>query len=67
LPPPPPPLSSRAIVFGARVLVVQGQDTCMKRGLNQNLSVNEVHYTNLEMLLLQDMLCSRLHCQKGFN
>ena len=29
-------------------------------------SVNEVYYTNALILLIKTMLCSKLHCQKGF-
>ena len=39
----------------------------MKRQLNQNLSGNEVYSTNSLILLVKNMLCSRLHGQKGFN
>ena len=38
----------------------------MERELNQNLSGNDVHYTNL-IRLVKNMLCSELHCQKGFD
>jgi len=39
----------------------------MKRDLNQNFSGNEVYYTNSLILLVKNMLFSKLHCQKGFN
>ena len=39
----------------------------MKRELYQNLSGNEVYYTNSSILLVKNMLCSKLHCQKGFD
>ena len=39
----------------------------MKRDLNLNLSANEVYYTNSLILLVKNMLCSKLHCQKGFD
>jgi len=39
----------------------------MKRELNLNLSGNEVYYTNSLILLVKNMLCSKLHYQKGFN
>ena len=38
----------------------------MKRESNQNLSGNEVYNTNSSMLL-KNMLCSKLDCQKVFN
>ena len=38
----------------------------MERELNRNLSDNEVYYTNSSILLVKNMLCSKLHCQKGF-
>ena len=31
------------------------------------LSGNEVYYTNYLILLVESMLCSKLHCQQGFN
>jgi hypothetical protein len=37
---------------------------CMERGLNQKLSGNVVYYTNFLILLVKNMLCSQLHCQK---
>ena len=36
----------------------------MKREFNQNLSKNEVDNTNSVVLLIKNMLCSKLHCQK---
>ena len=39
----------------------------MKRELNQNLFGNEVYNTDSLILLEHKMLCSKLHCQKGFN
>ena len=39
----------------------------MKNESNQNLSGNEVYHTNSLILLVQNMLCSKLHCQKGCN
>jgi hypothetical protein len=36
----------------------------IKRELNQNLSGNEVHYTNSLISQVKNMLCSKLHCQK---
>ena len=38
----------------------------MKRELNQNLG-DEVDYTNSLILLVKNMLCSKLHDQKGLN
>ena len=39
----------------------------MKRELDSNLYGNEVCYTNSLILLVKNLLCSRLHRQKGFN
>ena len=39
----------------------------MKRGLNQNLSGDEVYYTNSLIWVVENMLCGKLHCQKGFD
>ena len=39
--------------------------SCKKRELNENPSGNELYYTNY--LIAKNMLCSQLHCQKGFN
>ena len=39
----------------------------MKRKLNQNLADNEVDYTNSWILLVHNMLCSKLRCLKGIN
>jgi len=41
--------------------------TYLKRGLKENLSGNEVYYTNSSISLVNNMLCSKLPCQKGFN
>ena len=38
-----------------------------EKGIKLNLSGNEVDFTNSEILLVKSMLCSKLHCQKGFN
>jgi hypothetical protein len=38
-----------------------------QKELNRNPSGNEIHYTNSLMLLVNNMLCSKLHCQRGFN
>ena len=38
----------------------------MKREVCQNLSGDEVDFTNTLILLVRNMLCSKLHCQKGF-
>ena len=35
--------------------------------LNESLSSNEVYYRNSLILLVTNMLCSRHHCQNGFN
>ena len=39
----------------------------MKGKLNLNLSVNKVYYTNHLILLVKNMRCSKLHCQKDFD
>ena len=39
----------------------------MKRELNQNLSSNEVHFTNYLISLVENMLCSKIHCHKYFD
>ena len=39
----------------------------IKRELNQNLSGDEVYYANSLILLVINMLCSKLHYQEGFN
>ena len=39
----------------------------MKRGLNQNLSGNQVYYTARPLLVISKNSCSKLHCRKGFN
>ena len=38
-----------------------------ERRIELNLSGNEVYYANSPILLAKNMLCSKLHCQKGFN
>ena len=37
----------------------------MRRKLNLNLSGDEVYYTNSLILLVKNMLCSKLDCQKA--
>ena len=39
----------------------------MKRELDHNLFGNEVYRTNSLILLVKNMLCNKLHCQKGSN
>ena len=39
----------------------------LKRELNSILSSDGVYYTNPLILLIKNMLCSKNHCQKGFN
>ena len=39
----------------------------MKRELNYRLSGNEGYNANSLILLVKNMLCSKPHCQKGFN
>ena len=36
----------------------------MKIQLNQNLSGNEVYYTNSVIVLVKSILCSKVHCHK---
>ena len=40
---------------------------CMERELNQNLSGNEIYYTNLLLSLVKNMPCVKLYCQKAFS
>ena len=54
--PPPPPLILRV---RARLYT--------KRDLNQNLSGDEVYYKKSLTLLVKNMLCSKLYCQRGFD
>ena len=37
------------------------------KGIESKRTGNEVYYTNYLTLLVQNMLCSKLHCQKGFD
>jgi hypothetical protein len=39
----------------------------MKRKLDVKLSGNEIYYPDSLILLVKNMLCSKLRCQKGFN
>ena len=39
----------------------------MKRKLNRNLSGNEISYANSLILLVKNVLCSKVHCQQRFN
>ena len=39
----------------------------MKKESNEQISSNEVDYTHYLILLVKNMLCSKLHRQKGFN
>ena len=39
----------------------------MKRELNSNVSSIEISYMNYLILLVKNMLCSKLHFQKDFN
>ena len=39
----------------------------MQRGLNSNLSGNEVYYTACSLSVILKNWCSEVHCQKGFN
>ena len=45
----------------------EGEGFYMKRQLDSNLPDNEGYYTNGLILLVKNMLCSKLHYQKGFN
>jgi len=38
-----------------------------EKGIKSELSCNEAHNTNYLILLVNNMLCSKLHCQKDFN
>ena len=38
-----------------------------EKEMKLKLSGNEVHCTNAVLLLVNIMLCVRLHCQRGFN
>jgi len=42
------------------------QETSNEKAFKLKLSGNEVYYTNALLLLIKNMLCSKLHCQKGF-
>ena len=39
----------------------------MKRKLDQNLSGNEVYYTECSLRVILKNSCIQLHCHKGFN
>ena len=39
----------------------------MQRELDKKLSGIEVYNTNSSILLVKNMLCSKLHCENGFN
>jgi len=41
--------------------------TLYEKGFKLQLFGNEVYYTNSLLLLVQNMLCSKLHYQKDFN
>ena len=47
--------------------IVAGSGASMKRILDQKRSGNEVYFTNSSILLVKNMLCSNLHCRKGFD
>ena len=47
--------------------LANGLHASMKRELIQNLFGNKVYYTNSLILLVNNMLCSKLPCQKDFN
>ena len=42
-------------------------DLICKNKLNWNLAGNEVRHTNRSILLVKNLLCSKLHCQKEIN
>ena len=48
-------------------LVLAGCRCCMQRELNSNLSGSKVYYTNSLILLVNEILGSKVHYQKGFN
>jgi len=56
---------------GGRCVQISGGTTpCpyrsyMKGESNQNLSGNEIYYTNSLISLVKNLLCGQLHCQKG--
>ena len=39
----------------------------MKKELYWNVSDNEFHHSNSSISQVKNMLCSKIHCQKGFN
>ena len=51
--------------FGFQISGVGGFH--MKRESNQNVSGSDVYYKNSLILLVENMLCSKLLCQKVFN
>ena len=57
--------------FSGTSTVTNGTDHAnefyLERESNQKLSGNEVYYTNSLILLVENVLCSKLHCQKGLN
>ena len=50
--------------IGARVAALRGRRADQPRELGQ-VPVNEVDYTSALILLVKNMLCITLHCQKG--
>jgi hypothetical protein len=47
--------------------ILSGSEFHMRRELSSNLSGNEVCQTNSLILLVKNMLCSKLHSLKGFD
>ena len=57
----------RSLVIGASSPGVGLLLIMWENGFNVKLSGNEVRYTNSLILLAENMLCSKLHCQKDLN
>jgi len=49
------------------IMFFLGKKYDMKGGLNQNISGSAVYHTNSLILLVRNMLCSKLHFQQGFD
>ena len=57
-------LVSEVPLYGGRF---SGPGSYFKGELNQSLSGSEVYFTHSVILLVKNLLCSKLHCQKDFN
>ena len=44
-----------------------GQVILYEKRIKINISGNEVYYMHSSIFLVKNMMCSRLHCQKGLN